>query len=68
MSALAQLRCSAPHPTIPGFQCRALLATAPAGSVEVRTAEEDAEGCALLRCRRCGTEYLLCPVERRKSA
>lgn len=58
------LRCTAPHPDFPELQCRAKLAEAVPESVRIERRPDVPPGCTLLQCRRCGTEYVICPVAR----
>lgn len=57
---MTAVRCSAPHPKFPGWECRAVL---------VEQVMEDARiipgawtGCVVIRCDRCGTLYSVCPT------
>lgn len=64
MSRPVELRCNAPHPRIRKAECGAKVADVLAGSVAIIPAGRLAPGCVLLRCRRCGAEYVLCPIPR----
>jgi hypothetical protein len=60
-----ELRCTARHPSFSGWQCNALLSEAViAGTVSMEKASEPEPGCVVLRCRRCGTLYRVCPTDR----
>lgn len=65
---LTELRCTAPHPDFPGIECRAKLAEASDGSVVLREGRDAPPGCVVLRCRRCGAEYVVCPTNMMRSA
>lgn len=60
----AEIRCTAPHPKVPGWECRAKLTEIYPGSVSLarRNGHPPKPGCVTLRCERCGTEYEACPV------
>jgi len=60
----AELRCTAPHPKILGWSCRAKLADAVLDSVTLSPGVAHAPGCVVLRCDRCGAEYTVCPVKK----
>lgn len=57
-----EVRCTAPHPTVPGWSCRARLYAASPESVDIQPREGRVpDGCLHLVCPRCGTEYIVCP-------
>jgi hypothetical protein len=64
----APLRCTALRPDAPHLTCHAKLADVIPGSVTVATGKEPPPGCICLMCRRCGTHYIVCPVELRYAA
>ena len=61
---LTELGCTAPHPDFPELQWRWKLAEAVPESVRIERRADVPPGCTLLRCRRCGTEYVVCRVAR----
>lgn len=54
------IRCTAPHPTVPGWECRARLVDAVPGTVQVEQGERPPPGCVLIVCSRCGARYVAC--------
>jgi hypothetical protein len=65
----AEIRCSAPHPTAFGLSCNARLYDAVPGTLDVRLRENGVPpGCLRLKCRRCGTEYVVCPANHPSTA
>lgn len=62
MTLSTDVRCEAPHPSVSGWTCRGKLTRAVPGTVRVERGSEPPPGCTVLRCRRCGREYIACPV------
>ena len=68
---MQDIRCEAPHPTVPGWRCRARLAGVFPGAFEIQPRAGDVpRECIALVCPRrgCGAEYVACPVEHRAAA
>lgn len=56
-----ELRCTAPHPTVQGWVCRAKLNVRIPRGFEVRDGEHPE--CVPVTCWKCGAEYAVCPVK-----
>lgn len=58
------MRCTAPHPEVKGWVCRAKLNVAVPPSYEVKTRPTGRADCLRVTCWRCGTTYDICPTGR----
>ena len=56
--------CAMPHPKITGWRCNGTITRVVPGTVRVEIGVEVAPGCSEHKCKRCGTVYVVCPVER----
>ena len=52
------LRCTAPHPSIPGWVCRARLVDAVPGTVDLEPGDAPPPGGIGVVCPRCGARYV----------
>lgn len=56
-----EIRCTAPHPDLPGEPCNARLYDAVPESIEIRgELQRVPPGCLAIQCWRCHTRYLVC--------
>lgn len=62
MAYPVEIRCTSRHPERPSWVCDAKLADVIAGTVVVEPGVDVQPGCSKVKCVRCGTEYVLCPV------
>lgn len=57
-----EIRCSAPHPEVPGWVCRAKLSVFLTPGYELLEGDAPPQ-CVPVICWRCGAEYAVCPVQ-----
>lgn len=55
----APVRCTAPHPRVPGWLCGYRLLDALPGTIEL-SGGSPPPGCVWVLCKRCGTKHVIC--------
>jgi ferredoxin len=58
-----EIRCGAPHPTVPNWVCRAQLNVAVPPGYVVRSGVPYESHCITVTCWRCGAAYEVCPTD-----